>query len=214
MIKIGVLADTHVNDRVRRLHPQILPLFQKAGVSIILHAGDICSPRVIAELETIAPVHVVQGNADVLRGRHFPLTVNLALEGVQIAMTHGQGTFLRYVRDRIRSIVFGPPTFRYFEEQVVRSLGEDADVLIFGHIHAAVNRKQNGQLLFNPGSASLPIYRGRSPSIGILTIANGTVEGEIVFLEKMQITDLTPAMRMIFWVRKLFGKVTSGLDFR
>ena len=56
-MKIGVISDTH-----NFLDPQIPELF--AGVSHILHAGDIGLPRVLTQLESIAPVTAVGGNTD------------------------------------------------------------------------------------------------------------------------------------------------------
>ena len=56
-MKIGVISDTH-----GFLDPKVLKLF--AGVEHILHAGDIGSDAIIAELEAVAPVTAVLGNTD------------------------------------------------------------------------------------------------------------------------------------------------------
>ena len=52
-IVIGVVADTHVPDRVQNLHPALCQIFINAGVSQILHAGDICNQALIDELAMI-----------------------------------------------------------------------------------------------------------------------------------------------------------------
>ena len=57
MIKIGLVSDTH-----NKVDPLLSRLFQ--GVSFIIHAGDICKPSVLRELEAIAPVYAVRGNND------------------------------------------------------------------------------------------------------------------------------------------------------
>lgn len=202
MVKIGVLADSHVKDRVRGLHPGVCDVFKSAMVSQIWHAGDVCTNEVIDELRAIAPVQVVQGNADVLMGCRFPMMVDETVENVRLAMTHGQGKFTKYLRDRISSLVFGPKQFSYFENQILNLLPKEADVLIFGHVHVAVNRWQNGQLLFNPGSCSLPVYKNRHPSVGILSIDGSQVSGEIVFLDEVHHTDLTPIIRVFSRLRK------------
>ena len=48
-IRVGLISDTH--DLVRPEAARAL-----AGVDHIIHAGDICSPEVLAELGRIAPV--------------------------------------------------------------------------------------------------------------------------------------------------------------
>ncbi|MFZ3078594.1 MAG: metallophosphoesterase family protein, partial [Bellilinea sp.] len=62
--RLGVVADTHIPDRVRSLHPDLLPGLSAAKVEAILHAGDICSPAVLAVLSQVAPVVAVRGNRD------------------------------------------------------------------------------------------------------------------------------------------------------
>jgi len=57
MTRIGVVSDTH-----NYVDPKLAELF--AGVDHILHAGDIGQPRVIRELEQLAPVTAVAGNTD------------------------------------------------------------------------------------------------------------------------------------------------------
>src|SRR5215210_604076 len=54
---IGVISDTH-----GKLDEQVLDLF--AGVSHIIHAGDIGDEELIWKLENIAPVIAVRGNND------------------------------------------------------------------------------------------------------------------------------------------------------
>src|SRR6516225_8929371 len=56
-MKLGIISDTH-----NFLDPRIPSLFK--GVEHILHAGDIGLPRIILELEQIAPVTAVSGNTD------------------------------------------------------------------------------------------------------------------------------------------------------
>ena len=62
-MKIGVISDTH-----NFLDPKIPGLF--AGVSHILHAGDIGLPQILTELGSIAPVTAVGGNTDDPAMRH------------------------------------------------------------------------------------------------------------------------------------------------
>ena len=45
MTSLGVLADTHIPDRVPELDPQIIQVFRRAGVAAILHAGDVSAAK-------------------------------------------------------------------------------------------------------------------------------------------------------------------------
>ena len=82
MITLGVLADTHVPDRVTQLNRRVLEIFQRAEVNAILHAGDVSIPRVLEELKQVAPVHAVQGNRDIFYLRQLPMRIELNFEGV------------------------------------------------------------------------------------------------------------------------------------
>lgn len=61
-MRIGVISDTHVPVRARALPGAVFDIF--AGVDLILHAGDLITLDVLAELQTIAPVLAVHGNVD------------------------------------------------------------------------------------------------------------------------------------------------------
>src|SRR5215218_4761680 len=79
-LKIGVISDTH-----DLLRPQAREAL--AGVSHILHAGDICGADVLTALSEIAPVTAVRGNND--RGtwaRTLQTTALIELGGCSIYM--------------------------------------------------------------------------------------------------------------------------------
>jgi len=59
--RVGVISDTHI-PQFKKLPEATWEHF--AGVELIIHAGDLSILRVIAELETIAPVVAVQGNIE------------------------------------------------------------------------------------------------------------------------------------------------------
>ena len=67
---IGLISDTHIPDRARILPTKVIEAFE--DVELIIHAGDLTSPKVIEELEEIAPVMAVQGNMDRARGIDLP----------------------------------------------------------------------------------------------------------------------------------------------
>ncbi len=182
MTTLGVLADTHIPDRAPRLNPRVKQVFQGANVKAILHAGDVSVPRVLEELGQVAPVYAVRGNRDVFYLRNLPLQIQLDFEGVAIGMTHGHGTFSRYMIDRL----ILPVRRRMVEQCLQRVLHTfpQADVIIFGHLHMPFNFHRAGKLLFNPGSSSYPQPRSEPPSIGLLHIdPPGKPRGEIIPLK-------------------------------
>jgi hypothetical protein len=180
--QIGVLADTHVPDRRRALHPDVLAVFRSARVETILHAGDVSVPSVLAQLEEIAPVHAVRGNRDWLALRHLPASCRLNLAGVQIGLSHGHGLPLNYVIDRMDYLLRGY-RLDLFRPRLLAAFPQ-AKVIVFGHTHRPLNHWQGGILLFNPGSPHFPDSKDITPSVGILQIStDGEVEGEILPLD-------------------------------
>jgi uncharacterized protein len=185
MTTLGVIADTHVPDRVPRLNPRIIKLFREAQVSTILHAGDVSVPRVLEELQQLAPVYAVRGNRDIIALRNLPLVARLNVEGVAIGMAHGHGTFRRYMIDKIQRAAQGRLVERYLT-RMLRTF-PDVDVIIFGHLHVPCNLHLDGKLLLNPGSASYPWPRDKPPTLALLHISPGEVAvGEIIELDRDQ----------------------------
>ena len=127
----------------------------------ILHAGDVVDPALLDELKALAPVTVVMGNCDAHDVREWGATdeAEIELEGIKVAMLHDSG-LTKGRRERMRK--------RF----------PDARVVVFGHSHMPVNEDEDGFLLFNPGS---PTWKRRAPfpSMGLLWIDKGEVEGEI-----------------------------------
>ena len=74
-------------------------------------------------------------------------------------------------------MLFGMQESRYQNRLLVSY--PQAKVIIYGHLHIPCNTWVGDQLLFNPGSASVP-DKEYTPSVGLLKIrAGGEVEGEI-----------------------------------
>lgn len=162
MRKIGVISDTHI-PYFKCLPEAIWQHF--AGVEQIIHAGDLSVLSVIAELETIAPVVAVQGNIEqeevVLQ---LPVKREIVVGGCRIGIVHILGDSPNRVK-------------------VARQEFPNARVVVFGHSHIPWNEDRDGQLLFNPGSAT---DRRRQPtcSIGMLYIDDkaNSIRGEIIRL--------------------------------
>jgi len=180
-LRIGVIADTHVPDRTANLHPGVIPTFMQYKVDIIFHAGDICDARVEEELSKVAPVRAVLGNRDWLFGRKLPQLYRFEVDGLQGALMHGQGSFMDYWSDKVLYTLTGYQFDRY--RDVMHRIVPEADLIIFGHTHRAVNKKYGERLYFNPGCASSPKFQ-HGPSIGIITIGKEQqIQGEIITLQ-------------------------------
>ena len=160
--RVGIISDTHI-PHFKRLPEAVFQHF--TDVELIIHAGDLSILSVIAELETLAPVIAVQGNIEreevVLT---LPIKREVAVGHCRIGIVHILGESKYYA-------------------QTARREFPQARVVVFGHSHVPYNQEHDGQLLFNPGSAT---DRRRQPtcSIGKLYIDDEemSVRGEIIAL--------------------------------
>ncbi len=184
---LGVVTDTHIPDRVNNLHPALIPGLRSAGVERILHAGDISTRRVLDELAQVAPVTAVQGNRDWLYRVDLPKIVLLEVAGVKVGLAHGHGTWFTYWWDKFQYVAVGYRFARY--RRVLEHSCPGAQVIVYGHTHAAENRRENGVLYFNPGSASFSFRpEDARPTYGLLRFyPGGRVEGEILPLDGAQV---------------------------
>jgi putative phosphoesterase len=181
MTTLGIIADTHVPERVPSLHPRALEIFQLAQVEAILHAGDVCIPSVLEQLEEVAPVHAVRGNRDWVYLKHLPFSLTLTFEGVTLALTHGHGRWWNYLADRSRYFLEGFRMERYTPRLVRAFPGVKA--VVFGHTHRPFNQWIGEQLLFTPGSACCTEEIGDNPSVGLLVIQpDGVIEAKTISL--------------------------------
>lgn len=176
---IGLLSDTHIAWPEQSLPTaQIKKAFR--GVDLILHAGDIWIPWVLDELETIAPVLAAQGDddleTDIGNDTRIVKKQVLSLEGLDIWVTH---TKPRY--GLINSAYQTSSYSRLFNhDSVPPETVDPPDVVVFGHSHFAEIENFHGTLLINPGSPTLPQYLPKLGSVGLLRLAAGKVESQIV----------------------------------
>ena len=188
LITVGVLADTHVPDRAPSIPPGLLEGFRAAGVGRILHAGDICSQRVLSELAEIAPVSAVGGNRDFTILPALPERFEEEIAGVWVGMVHGHGGWSGYWQDKFSYLFEGYRLERYIQK--IGAACPRAKVILFGHTHHPENVLRDGRLFFNPGPCvgfKLGPY-DYSPSYGLLRFfPGGQVEGEIVPLTGLRL---------------------------
>jgi putative phosphoesterase len=172
------VADTHIPDRVKTLHPGLLPALRAARPDFILHAGDVSTPGVLDILREIAPVEMARGNRDWFFQGKMGWVNQLELGGVRIALMHGHGSWLYYAIDKWFYLFQGYRFDRY--RSILLKAAKNARVIVFGHTHHAENFWIGDQLIFNPGSASFGLGTAVKPGWGLLNIyPEGRVEGEI-----------------------------------
>ncbi len=163
---VVVLSDTHVPDRHPHLPDVLLDLLRRQKPDRIFHCGDISTPEVIQQLETIAPLTAVLGNRDFIFRMDLPLDVRLEIGGVKVAVTHGQGSAWRYFTDKLKYLSTGydfERYRRYFELDF-----PDADLVVFGHTHTPVDVLLDKRRFFNSG-ATYPCHANDfKPRIGWL----------------------------------------------
>ncbi len=148
---VGVIADTH----------GVLPLSAPTAfkdADIIIHAGDIGKPEILASLQNIAPTIGVRGNMDM-----GSWADRLAEQEI---ITISQST-LCILHDAGR-IAFNPDERRY-------------QAIISGHTHRPLVARHRGVLHINPGSAVQPRY-GYPPSVALLHIQGRSVEARLIEL--------------------------------
>ena len=124
--RIGVISDTH-----GLLREEVKERLQ--GCDRILHAGDINTPSVMEELNTIAPTCLVRGNADKAWAEAIPETQVIDDLGIRVFMIHNR-------------------------KQIDGKL-EPCDLVIFGHSHKYEEKHEDGSIWLNPGSCGPRRFR-------------------------------------------------------
>ncbi len=170
LIRIGLIADTHVPRDTKILPPHVKEAFK--DVDLILHAGDIYLPRILDELEAIAPVLAARGNGDWEFPQDHRLNDNHVLDiaGLNLGLTHG----VDYP---------GLPGYS-LDKMMERNFSKRMDIIVFGDTHVAMVERYNGILLVNPGSPTLPNGRFELGTVGLLEIRGYRAEARIVQLSE------------------------------
>lgn len=160
---IGLIADTHVDDREVKIPESVFKAFK--NVNLIIHAGDLTSQKVIDTLKKIAPVTAIQGNMDRVYNLNLPKTEIITVNDLKIGIAHGE----IYPRGDEQQLYY-----------LALELG--VDILITGHSHQSFIKKIKDILLLNPGSPTVPVLA--DPTVMLLDITNMEVNIEVVKLGK------------------------------
>lgn len=153
---IGLISDTHglLRSDVHRA---------LAGVSLVLHAGDVGGDDILDELSLIAPVRAVVGNTDDPSDPRLSAEVVYESNGVSVHVSHGHEV--------------GSPTPARLLARYPQA------VLVYGHTHRQLVARVEGRLVVNPGAAGHRRF-DVSPSVALLTLADGKADVQIVQLRE------------------------------
>jgi putative phosphoesterase len=120
---IGVISDTH-----GLLRPQALRALE--GSELIVHAGDVGDPDILAALKTIAPVFAVRGNVDTWPwAQNLPETEVVETDAATI-----------YVLHDLHALDLDP-------------VASGFHIVVSGHSHKPALADRAGVIYLNPGSA-------------------------------------------------------------
>jgi putative phosphoesterase len=178
---LGVLADTHIPDRLPRVPVRAMEALRDRAVEAILHAGDICRPGVLAELSAIAPVIAVRGNRDLLWPANWRLPNQRVAEfgGVKIGLVHGQPGIVAYLKAKLSANArFDRP--EEIERRLARRFTPRLGVLVYGHSHLPRVEREGGVLFVNPGSLAPESHTSLGATLAFLKVADGAADAEIV----------------------------------
>jgi hypothetical protein len=100
------------------------------GSELIVHAGDVGKPEILAALRKLAPVVAVRGNVD---------TADWASALPETAVAEA-GIVLLYVLHDVHSLDLNPAASGFH-------------IVVSGHSHKPGQFERNGVLYINPGSA-------------------------------------------------------------
>ena len=148
---IGLISDTH-----GLLRPEALDAL--AGVSLIVHAGDVGRGGILDRLGELAPVFAVRGNNDVTGAEaDLPDTQLVETAGIRLLVTHE------------------------LNDALASEAHSSVCVVVTGHSHRPLIDERDGRLYVNPGSAGPRRFR-LPVTVARISVDGESVEAEIVSL--------------------------------
>lgn len=153
--KLLVVSDTH--GRTKNLD-RLLPLVKP--VDYLLHLGDVGNDVAYIEAAAECPCCFVAGNNDYFSGLPKERVVKIA--GKTIFMTHGHNYYVNAHKGLLKKI----------------ATERGASIALFGHTHVPYLEEEDGIVLANPGSLSLPRQADHLPTYLLITIAE---DGEVAY---------------------------------
>jgi putative phosphoesterase len=150
-MKVGVISDTH-----GLLRPEACAALK--GCERIIHAGDIGNLDILDQLESIAPLHAVRGNNDLVApwAEHLADLLRFELNGWHTLLVHD-------IAD------------------VPEVLDADIKLVITGHSHKPGIEWRGERLYLNPGSAGRRRFK-LPVTLALLEVLETSIEPRLVSL--------------------------------
>ena len=153
-----------ISDNHGYLDPAVAGHF--AGVTHIIHAGDIMDPAILIALEKVAPVTAVAGNLDSGElAERLPREARGEVGGVRFLVGHKPKRLLnRLSNGKIE--------------------GERPDLVVWGHTHTPSAAWIDGALYLNPGTASSPEEEDDGPTVAIVGVTTAGLAVTFIPLQR------------------------------
>ncbi len=159
-MKIFVVSDTHGSTK------EFINKVNGLGSSdLIIHLGDYVEDGLKIEKATGIKTVIVKGNGDYFHSE-FDEDEILNIEGKTIFITHGHNYNVRYSIDSL----------------IYRAKEVKADLALFGHTHVSTFFEEDGIMVMNPGSASMPRGFNRKKTFGVIEISE-KISGRIIEID-------------------------------
>lgn len=160
-MKILVISDTHGrNENFNKL------IDIEGTPDMLIHLGDIEGTEEYIREKSGCDCEMVAGNNDYFSS--LPIEKDIYVGNHKIFITHGH-----YYNVSVETSTI-----------LNEGIGRGADIIMFGHIHRPVYECEDGVILLNPGSLSLPRQIGHEPSYAVMDIGEeGQVSCEIRYLD-------------------------------
>jgi putative phosphoesterase len=165
-MRIGIVSDTHLPNLIRHLDelgPEPAKFF--SSVDLILHSGDLSSPKVLDWLERYAPVICTTGNNDPIEDSRCRDLHVMEVHGWRLGMVHSLRRGFRPVAELQQ--LFPMPV----------------DIMVAGDTHQERLEYREGVVVLNSGSPTFPQHKDlRLGTVGLLELAPHRLRAEIVLL--------------------------------
>jgi len=155
---IGLMSDTHNDIEATR---KAIAIFQSKGIKIVIHAGDITSPKMLHYLKEFE-CHIVLGNGDLIDSEEIDVKANeLGMKSVDLKS--------EFELSGKKFMVFHGHDVPMYREAVASG---KYNYIIKGHTHHYENYVTNDCRIINPGA----VYGHDESSVAILDIEADKVE--------------------------------------
>jgi len=154
-----VVSDTHGR------HEDLQTAIQRVKPDVMLHLGDSEGFGDYIQRMAGCPLYIVRGNCDFSPVLEDDLVVELGKH--KVFMTHGHRYDVKYHNQHL----------------VEAAKAHGCDIALYGHTHCPELVTEDGVMVMNPGSISLPRQEGRRASYAVMTVdETGEVTANIVYL--------------------------------